>query len=130
MENKSNQATPLRPEGERVLDASLVQMDLAHFINQIQSEPTWKESDRNSLTIFKSENMRIVMIGLHEGAELKKHTANGIISVQVLEGHIRFQTDQQQTELQKGQMLTLHKNIPHSVFAIKESFFLLTLAVA
>lgn len=130
MESKSNQATPLRPEGERILDAALVQMDLAHFINQIQNELTWKESDRNSVTIFKSDNMRIVMIGLHEGAELKTHTAKGVISVQVLEGHIRFTTDTQEAELKKSQMLALHKNIPHSVFALKESFFLLTLAVA
>jgi quercetin dioxygenase-like cupin family protein len=73
--------------------------------------------------------MRIVLIGLHEGAELKTHTANGIISVQAVEGHIRFTTELKTVELQKGEMLALHKQIPHSVFAIKESFFLLTLAM-
>lgn len=130
MEHKSNQATPMRPEGDRVIDAPLVQMDPEHFIKQIKSEPAWKESDRNSVTIFKSDNMRIVIIGLHEGAEIKTHTANGIISVQVLEGHIRFTAEPEVVELRKGQMLALHKKIPHSVFSIKESFFLLTLAIA
>ncbi|HEY0772408.1 MAG TPA: cupin domain-containing protein [Sphingobacteriaceae bacterium] len=129
MENKSNHATPLRPEGDRILDASLVEMDLDQYIKQIQSEPAWETGDRNSVTIFKSDAMRIVLVGLHEGAELKTHTANGIISVQVLEGYIKFTTETQVTELQKGKMLALHKNIPHSVFAVKKTFFLLTVAL-
>lgn len=92
MENKSNEATPQRPEGNRKLNASLVTMDLNHVMAQVQSESAWKESDRNSITLFKSDSMRIVLIGLHEGAELKTHTANGIISLQVLKGEIRFTT--------------------------------------
>ncbi len=130
MENKSNEATPQRPEGDRMLDASLITMDLNNFMKQIQDEPTWKESDRNSITIFKSDNMRIVLIGLHEGAELKTHTANGVISVQVLEGYIKFTTEPETVELDKGQMLALHKNVPHSVLALNETFFVLTLAMA
>lgn len=130
MDNKSNDATHLRPDGDRLLDASLVTMDLNKLINQVRNETTWKDSDRNSITIFKSDNMRIVLLGLQEGAELKTHTANGLISVQVLEGHIIFTTEAQTVELQKGQMLALHKLIPHSVLAAKETFFLLTLAMA
>jgi len=129
MENKSNEATPQRPEGDRLLDASLVSMDLNHLMEQVRNEPSWSDSDRNSITIYKAENIRIVLIGLHENAELKTHTANGIISVHVLEGHIKFTTDQQMTELEKGQMLALKRHIPHSVLALKETFFLLTMAV-
>jgi quercetin dioxygenase-like cupin family protein len=129
MENKSNEATPQRPEGDRTLNASLVTMDLNHFMEQVRSEPSWKDSDRNSITIFKSDTMRIVLIGLHEGAGLKTHTASGIISVQVLEGHIQFTAAPEKVELQKGQMLALQKGIPHSVVALKESFFLLTMAM-
>lgn len=129
MEDKSNRATPQRPEGDRVLDASLVDMDLLHFIEQLRNEPTWQTSDRNSITLFKSDNLRIVLNGLHEGAQLKTHTANGIISVQVIEGCLRFTTEAKTVELKQGQMLALHKKVPHSVIALKETFFLLTLAM-
>jgi quercetin dioxygenase-like cupin family protein len=71
--------------------------------------------------------MRIVLIALHKNAEMKKHTADGIISVQVLEGQIQFTTNEQTVEISKGQMLTLHKGIPHSVLAKEETIFLLTL---
>ena len=130
MENKSNEATPQRPEGDRMLDASLVTMDLNKLIEQVRTETTWKDSDRNSITIFKSSTMRIVLLGLHEGAALKTHTANGIISVQVLEGHLQFTANGQTIDRQKGEMLALQKQVPHSVLAIQETFFLLTLAMS
>jgi quercetin dioxygenase-like cupin family protein len=129
MENRSNEATPQRPEGDRILDALLVTMDLDQSMAQLQSEPSWNDSDRNSITLFKSESMRIVLLGLHQEAELKTHTTKGVITVQVLDGLIKFTTEQQVTELRKGQMLTLKQQIPHSVLALKESFFLLTIAM-
>lgn len=133
MENKSNDATPLRPEGDRILNAPLVEMDLNKFIEQLKSEVTWKDSDRNTITVFKSDKLRIVLIGLKPGAELKKHTAPGFISVQVIKGQIEFTADpdgvQQKADLQVGQMIALQPQIPHQVLAIEETFFLLTLAV-
>ncbi|MBS1549999.1 MAG: hypothetical protein JSS94_09085, partial [Bacteroidetes bacterium] len=95
MENKSNESTPLRPEGDRLLNAPLVEIDLNKFISQVKGEASWADSDRNSITLFKSETMRIVLVGLHANAELKTHTTRSVISVQVLEGEIKFTTEEQ-----------------------------------
>lgn len=124
---KYNDQTELRPEGDRILDAPLVHMDLKEFSKTIKSEKTWKEKDRNAITVYKTDGMRMVLVALHKGAVLEKHTANGNISVQVLEGEINFSTDEQTVNLQEGQAIALHKNIPHEVTALKESIFLLTL---
>lgn len=127
MEKKFNEATVQRPEGDRTMDATLVSIDLNFFIKQIRTEKSWKESDRNAITVYKTNGMRIVLIALHKGAEMVKHKAEGIISLQVLEGLINFITDEQQVELGKEQMLALRKGIPHSVEAKEETIFLLTL---
>lgn len=127
MEEKYNEATPQRPEGDRQVDAQILAIDLPRFIKQIKEETAWKESDRNAITVFKTNGLRIVLIALHKGIEIVRHTADGIISVQVLEGKMQFNTDQQSVELSKGQMLALHERIPHSVLAIEETIFLLTL---
>lgn len=124
----SNQATELRPEGSRLLDAQMVIMDLNSARKQIRDEKAWKEGDRNAITLFKSDGMRLVLIALHAGAEMKAHTTPGIISVQVLEGKITFQTEFQAARLVEGQILTLHKEITHSVLADEDSTFLLTLS--
>ena len=127
MDIKSNESTELRPEGDRLIDAPLVNMDIPQFIKQIKSEATWENSDRNAITIYKTNGMRIVLIALHEDAVMQKHTAEGILSIQLLEGEIAFITDEQSVVIIKGQMVALHKGLPHTVRAIKESVFLLTL---
>ena len=130
MEIKYNEATPQRPDGDRSLDAALVAIDLPVFVKQIREESTWKESDRNAITVFKTNGLRIVLIALHKGAEMPTHIADGIISVQVLEGQMQFNTEWRSVELSNGQMLALHERIPHSVLALKETIFLLTLTTS
>ena len=127
MDEKSNEATTQRPQGDRIIDASLVIIDLHSFNEQITNEQAWKENDRNAITVFKTNGLRIVLIALHKDAEMTKHTANGIISIQVLKGKILFTTEEQSVELGSGQMLALHEGVGHSVLAKEESIFLLTL---
>lgn len=129
MEEKSNDATPNRPAGERLLQAELLEMDLNKAIQQIKEEPAWKSSDRNAVTLFKSDKLRILVIALHSGAELKTHTAPGVITVQVLEGAMSFHANDRSVELSEGQMVTLASGVPHGVVARKESVFLLTIAL-
>jgi quercetin dioxygenase-like cupin family protein len=128
MEAKYNESTESRPDGGRIIDAPLVNMDIPDFIKQIKNEPAWDKNDRNAITIYKTAGMRIVLIALHEDAVIAQHTANGVISIQVLEGEIVFSAVNQSVVLKKGQMIALHKGEPHTVAAAKESVFLLTLA--
>lgn len=127
MEEKFNESTAQRPDGERMIDAALVSIDLPLYMAQIKEESSWQDGKRNAMTVFKTNGLRIVLIALRQGSEMARHIADGIISVQVLEGKIQFNTDQQSVELGKGQMLALHERIPHSVKALQETIFLLTL---
>ncbi|AEE49432.1 hypothetical protein [Haliscomenobacter hydrossis] len=132
MENKFSESTPQRPQGHRTLNAPLVEMDLHKFIAQIKSEKTWVDGQHNSITIFKSELLRIVLIGLRTNAELKSHATNGVICVQVLEGQVKFITEEHTSTIEEGNMiaLQLHEHIAHTVLALTETFFLLTVALA
>ncbi|MFN0274791.1 MAG: hypothetical protein ACKVPJ_03520 [Chitinophagales bacterium] len=130
MEEIINKATIQRPQGERTIDAPLVTINLLSFLEQIRNEKAWEDSDRNAITVFKTNGMRIVLIALHKNAEMIKHTADGLISVQMLEGQMLFKTDEQSFNLGKGQMLALHKGIAHSVVAKEETVFLLTLTTS
>ena len=112
------------------MDAPLLNMDIPQFIQQLKAEATWQTSDRNAMTVYKTNGLRIVLIALHEDAILKEHTADGIISLQVLEGEIIFSAGGQSVTISKGQMIALHKGLPHSVKAINESVFLLTLTTS
>ena len=129
MEGSTTISSIAQQASEHLSKNPLVEMNLNALIEQIKGEDSWKEGDRGSMVLFKSDTMRIVLIGLHGNAELTPHKASGVISVQVLEGKINFYAGEQESILEKGQMIALQENVVHGVMALKESFFLLTLAI-
>lgn len=129
MENKLNDPRPQNPNGEGSINVPLVELYLPMLIEQLKNGATWTDRDRHSVTLLKSATMSIVLIGLHRNTVIKPHTAKGDISIQVLEGKIVFTAEQQNIPMEQGQIIALPANILHSVKALTESFFLLTLAI-
>ena len=127
MQEKHNTDTIRRPQGNRMIDGLRVNINLPLLIDQIKNEKAWEFSDRNAITVFKTDGMRIVLVALHKGAHIMEHRIDDIISLQVLDGQMQFNSIKQSAELNKGQMITLHEGIPYSLLATEETVFLLTL---
>ena len=128
MQEKYNEATHNRPHGDRQLDAPMVKIDLHAYTQQIKDENAWHKNDRNAITVFKSDNMHIVLVAMHKGAELLPQVADSVLCVQVLEGHINFIVDDTRNEIREGHIISLHENIGYNIVAIEESTFLLTMS--
>lgn len=128
MDIKQNNATYNRPEGDRVIDAPLVRMNLAESIQQIKSESAWLNGDRNALTLLHSGELRIVLIALHQHAEMSPHTVDGGSFIQVLEGRIWIETLEQSLSLDVGEGLAFAPGMPRSYFAEKEATLLLSIS--
>jgi hypothetical protein len=124
---KHNDATKNRPEGDRVLDASTVFIDVPAYIKEIKNEEAWKKNDRNSITVFKTEEMRIVVGALHKDAEMIPHKAEGVMSMQLIEGELEIDTNETCTLLHPSQIMTIHKDCNYRVKARQESVYLLTM---
>ncbi len=127
METTINEIAVERNGAERVIDATMVHVNLPHFIKQIREEDTWHKNDRNAITLLKTNFLRIILIALHKGAILKKHSVPQMLCVHVLEGKMQFITDVQTVELRSGDMISLYEGIEHTVVATEETVFLLTL---
>jgi len=125
MEIKRNEATLNRPEGDRVLDAPYVFMDLNDFVKQLKDEEAWDKNDRNGITIFKTDNLTTVLTCLHKEAAIKDNTVDGLFQVQVLSGKVRISTNDGDVDMKDGEMITLHPNVPHSLLALKKSTLLM-----
>jgi quercetin dioxygenase-like cupin family protein len=125
MEYKRNDATLHRPEGDRVLDAPYVYMDLDKYIEQLKDEEAWDRSDRNGITIFKTDNLTTVLTCLHKGAAIKDNTVDGLFQVLVIDGKVRVTTQEGDIEMRENEMITLHPNIYHNIAALKKSTLLL-----
>lgn len=127
MEEKYIDATFNRPGGERPLDAEVLLIDIPSFCEEIKNEKTWKEKDRNSITVFKTDHLRIVLIAMHTKVEMHTHHPENILSLQVIDGKLKLSTKQKSVEIKKGQVLALHEQIPYSLQGLEETTFLLTI---
>src|ERR1700730_3009220 len=87
---------------DRLLDAPLLSFDLPKAIEKLKEEESWKRGERNAITLMKSDFMRIVLIALHEQSEINFRQSGNMISVQLLEGKVNFQTKKQSVILKKG----------------------------
>jgi quercetin dioxygenase-like cupin family protein len=127
MELKYNEATPQRAD-DHLLDAPIVHIDLGAYLAQIKEEPSWQDSDRNAITVFKTEGLCLVLTALHQGATMIENTVENLMGIQVLSGEVSVQAGPLVFPMQQGHVLALHPGIPHTVKAITDASLLLTLA--
>jgi quercetin dioxygenase-like cupin family protein len=105
----------------------MLTFDLNGEIKRLREENSW-QGGRDSKTLVKNEDFRIVLTVLKANALLHEHKATGRISVQVLSGHIQMHVQDKVFELPAGHLLALDRAVPHDVKALEDSAFLLTIA--
>ena len=128
MEVRRQEDTVNRPEGERIIDAPYVTIDLPHYIEQIKNEKMWKERDHNAITVFKDDQLTVVLVAMHPNAEIRTQRPRHLWTGQVLSGRVQLTVNEKEVALQKGQIAVLHAGIPYTVLAREESLLLLTVA--
>ena len=126
MENKRNEATLNRPEGDRVIDAPYVFINTPEFIRQLMDEEAWQKNDRNSITVFKTSNMTMVLVCLHAKAVLKDNLVDGIVTIQVIDGIIKVSIPDGSVDMLTNQVIAFHQLVDHSIEALTDSVLLLT----
>jgi quercetin dioxygenase-like cupin family protein len=107
--------------------ADLMEFDLAQEMAEAEKKKPWAMG-RFAQTLVKRPDMRVVLISIEKGAELKEHHADGSISVQVLRGAVRFAAGAEARILKAGQAVSLGASIKHEVQALEDAAFLLTIS--
>ncbi|MEO5781908.1 MAG: hypothetical protein ABIQ07_01475, partial [Ginsengibacter sp.] len=119
-------ATVNRPEGDRLVDAPVIVINIPDLIKQLKKEKAWDKNDRNAITVFKSDKMSMILVALHKKAEMTTERPENIFSLQVLNGKVKLHTGIETTEVKKEEVFVLHANISYKIEAVKKSTFLLT----
>jgi quercetin dioxygenase-like cupin family protein len=109
------------------LQSPILSFDLEREIKSLREENAW-QAGRNSKTLVKHPNLRMVLTVLKSGTRLHEHKAAGRISVQAVAGHIRMHVQDGVFDLPAGHLLALERALPHDVEALEDSAFLLTIA--
>lgn len=126
-----------RPTGEtsgsdqrpaRRLAAPVLTFDLAEEIASLKQEASWVRGDRNARTLVEDSGFRLVLTVLKAGARMHEHRTAGWVSLQGLDGHLRLQAGEHTAELTAGRVVVLEPDLLHSVEAVEEGAFLLSIA--
>ncbi|MFN4315520.1 MAG: hypothetical protein ACK4E0_14565 [Chitinophagaceae bacterium] len=125
MEFHRNKATDRRPEGDRVLDASFVVIDNVFASANLKAESETGQQDKVAFTVFKSDELAIVLVQLSAGESMDPGKTSGTMLLQPKEGRIQVKVNDQLLELENTQMMVIHPEFNCSILAIKDSQFFL-----
>jgi len=102
---------------------------LTSYLRALREEPAYAANGRNGITLVKTARLRVLLEVLRAGTRLAEHRAPGPITVQVLEGAIRCHTEEEVFRVREAEILALPAGQPHSVEAVGDAAFLLTITV-
>ncbi|HZU22714.1 MAG TPA: hypothetical protein VE998_07765 [Terriglobales bacterium] len=111
------------------LAAPHLHFELAGELNQLRQKDSWKlQTGRSSKTLAKYPNLRIVLVLMKVGTEMRQRRAIARISIQALKGMVRIDMAEGSTTLQAGELLVLDCGVLHDIQALQESALLLSLS--
>jgi quercetin dioxygenase-like cupin family protein len=110
------------------LTAAIIDVNLSAEVARLRTEEAWSKSGRNSKTLAKYPDFRIVLVALKAGLALERHKAGARISIQALSGRLRLKMSERMVDLPAGHLLTLDRDLEHDVEAIEDGAFLLTVS--
>jgi quercetin dioxygenase-like cupin family protein len=104
-------------------------MSIAHAKpNEVISLPLGTDIENSrTTTLAKTDDLELIRLVLPAGKEIPTHQSQGKLTLQCIEGRIKFTAESKTQELRPGQLVYLVGGEPHSLKAIEDSSLLLTL---
>jgi len=94
---------------------------------QLRYEAAWSDG-RNSRTLVKHADFRLILTVMRAGAHLHSHQARGTVLIQVMSGRIRARVLDDIVDVYRGHALSLDPHLEHEIEAVEESVLLITIA--
>jgi quercetin dioxygenase-like cupin family protein len=104
-----------------------ITFDIAPIAAEMRGERGYEREGHTARTMVRETDLRVVLVVMKSGGIVKEHRANETASLHVLSGHVRVRLGDRLVDLPSGRLLVLERWLPHSVEAMDESVFLLTL---
>lgn len=90
-------------------------------------DPSATSSGRRAETLIKTDNLRVILVTMNSGAELAEHDAPGPITIHALAGRFAVDVEGHVNDLNTGSLLAIKARVRHSVRAVEDGTFLLTI---
>ena len=111
----------------RTIAGPLLTFNLAEELAIVRADDSYRRSGRGGRTLAKQGPVRLILVALGAGVDVGTHHAGSPITVQPLEGRIRFRAQGQERELRAGEVLYFGPGHAQEIRAEEETALLLTL---
>jgi quercetin dioxygenase-like cupin family protein len=111
---------------DRPLSGTALRFSLAEERARVNDAELLQRHGRNARTLLKEGPLRVTLVMVKAGGGIAPHHADGPITVQVLDGGIRFRAAGREYGLVAGDLLVVDAGVEHSVESEQGGTFLLT----
>ena len=102
---------------------------IADELAALRSERASGQHGHRQKTLIKQGKRTVALFTFKQDARLAEHTANGHVTIHVLEGRLAISLDGQSHELDAGSLMAMEPGVPHDVHAMTDAAFVLHLSL-
>lgn len=106
----------------------LMVFSLDNEVDSLRDEPPWLDGDRNSRTLAREADFRVLLSTLRAGASLDETDGNARASMHIVDGQARLLVRGRRIELHAGEVAVVDAGQPWVLTAVRDCALLLTLA--
>lgn len=114
----------LHPDERALSDSQII--DVGDALRCLRDEARPAERGHRQITLFKQDPVTMVLMSFEADGALPDHAADGVVTIQVIEGALTVRVDGVDHALDRGHVLVLKPGLTHSVEAMMPSAMLLT----
>ena len=98
-------------------DSIISELGLAYLIKTIKKSKPLTNGELNSLILLNKPEKKVILTSMYEGTEIESYQANDSITLQIIEGHIRFRVRNNTVIIREGQLMKLDEHIKYNFIA-------------
>lgn len=111
----------------RLMSQSLVPIKLYRLVDGLKRNLLESRNNLNSIVLSNRQDKKTVLMAVNEAVEVESVQADDSVTIQLIEGKVRFKANKQLVVLMKGQLLKVSEKTPYSLTSIEQSVILLTI---
>lgn len=93
----------------------------------LKHDKSWEEGEINSMILKKNEHRKEILLVMHNDTKIESFQRDQSITLNVIEGEIKFRTSKHLVHLYSGQFFTLSEKVKYTFHSIVESTILITI---
>ena len=114
----------------RALTGKHLTFDFAEHIAELRRDDHYVQTGRIGRTLVKEGALRLTLTVLAEGTELGTHHAAAPMTLQLLEGRLRYRVGDDEFKIREGELLFFGPGHAKDIRALEDTALLLTITGA